>query len=428
MTAFVALVRKDLRIFFADRRAVIMAFAAPILIGSFFGYVFGEPRNPKDQSRMKVLVVDQERQGAAKDLIASLGKDPNLEVAASELEAAREAVRKGKVPVAIVIPEKFGEQAGQALFGAGAKPEIIVLFDPSHRVEAGMIRGILTGQVMQTVTKDAFGGEGGKRTATSMRRSVEGAPMEASEKSALTGLLQSVEKFNARPQAARGGGGGGLTIPFAMKDEALTSRAGVVYNSYAHSFGGMAIQFMLFMGIDVGIGMLLLRQRGLWRRFRAAPLSKTTLLGSRAVSAMLVGMLILAVVFSFAWLVFGVKVEGSMVGFLGICAAFSLMTAGYGLLIAALGRTPEAARGLAILGTLLMVMLSGAWVPSFLFPRWMQRVTTLVPARWAMDGLDAMTWRGLGLEEALPAIGVLLLAAVVFGAVAVWKFRWEADG
>lgn len=83
---------------------------------------------------------------------------------------------------------------------------------------------------------------------------------------------------------------------------------------------------------------------------------------------MLIGMLILAVVFAFARFVFDVKVEGSLAGFIGVCAAFSLMTAGYGMLIAAIGRTPEAARGLATLATLLMVMLSGAWVPSFLFP------------------------------------------------------------
>lgn len=98
------------------------------------------------------------------------------------------------------------------------------------------------------------------------------------------------------------------------------------------------------------------------------------------------------------------------------------------MLIAAIGKTPEATRGLATLATLLMVMLSGAWVPSFLFPRWMQSITMLVPARWAMDGLDAMTWRGLGLEDAVPAILVLLGSAIVFGAIAVWRFRWEADG
>ena len=429
MTAFLALVRKDLRIFLGDRRAVMMAFAAPILIGSFFGYVFGGPRNAKEQTRMKVMVIDQDTGNTGKELIASLMKDPNLEVSAAALDTAREAVRKGKVPVAIVIPEKFGEAASQALFGGAAKPQITLMFDPSHQVEAGMVRGILTGQVMQTVTKAAFSGETGKQTASNALRRLEGSQMDAADKQALTGLLKSVEQYNSRPQPTGGGGaGGGMAIPFEMKDEALTSGVGVEYNSYAHSFGGMAIQFMLFMGIDVGLGMLLLQQRGLWRRFRAAPLSKTTLLGSRAVSAMIIGILILAVVFAFARVVFNVKVEGSMLGFIGVCAAFSLMTAGYGMLIAAIGKTPEATRGLATLATLLMVMLSGAWVPSFLFPRWMQNITMLVPARWAMDGLDAMTWRGLGLEEAIPAILVLLGSAIVFGAIAVWRFRWEADG
>ena len=50
-----------------------------------------------------------------------------------------------------------------------------------------------------------------------------------------------------------------------------------------------------------------------------------------------------------------------------------------------------------------------------------------VPARWAMDGLDAMTWRGLGVEEAVLPILVLLGSAVVFGGVAVWRFRWEGE-
>ncbi|PYQ49063.1 MAG: hypothetical protein DMF78_19420 [Acidobacteria bacterium] len=37
----------------------------------------------------------------------------------------------------------------------------------------------------------------------------------------------------------------------------------------------------------------------------------------------------------------------------------------------------------AILAVLLMVMLGGAWVPSFVFPAWRQRVTLAIPARWA---------------------------------------------
>ena len=420
MTAFLALVRKDLQIFFGDTRAVIMAFAAPILIGSFFGYVFGGNQTKKDATQMQVLFVDQEQGPVAKQLLAAMQQDATLLVSLSALEPAREAVRKGKAPVAVVIPAGFGDQAAQALFGSGPKPEITVLFDPSHQTEASMVRGILTGQVMQTVTKESFGSKSTVRTA---RERLKDSTMEPSRKAALTELFSSLDRYGDQP----GAGSGGLSVPFSTKDEAMTARAGVAYNSYAHSFGGMAIQFMLFMGIDVGIGLLLLRQRGLWRRFRAAPLSKMVLLGSRATSAMLVGMLILTVVFAFARVVFEVKIEGSLLGFIGVCAAFSLMTAAYGLLIAALAKTPEAARGLAILATLLMVMMSGAWVPSFLFPSWMQTFTKVVPARWAMDGLDAMTWRGLGIEDALLPIAVLLGSAVVFGAIAVWRFRWEAD-
>jgi len=217
-------------------------------------------------------------------------------------------------------------------------------------------------------------------------------------------------------------------VPYQIHEEAVTARAGVKYNGYAHSFGGMSVQFILFMGVDVGIGMLLLRQRGLWRRLRAAPLSRGLLLGSRAASAALISMLILTVVFGVARVVFGVRIEGSLAGFVGVCLAFSLMTASFGLLIASLGKTPDATRGLSILLTLVMLMLSGAWVPAFLFPQWMQTATMFIPTRWAMDGLDAMTWRGMGFSAAVPPIAVLLLSTAVFGAIAVSRFRWEAEG
>jgi linearmycin/streptolysin S transport system permease protein len=98
------------------------------------------------------------------------------------------------------------------------------------------------------------------------------------------------------------------------------------------------------------------------------------------------------------------------------------------MLIATLGKTPEATRGLAIFATLIVVMLGGAWIPMFLFPQWLQKLTIVVPTRWAMDGLEAMTWRGLGLESALAPIAVLLGFAAVFSALAITRFQWEVEG
>jgi ABC-2 type transport system permease protein len=122
---------------------------------------------------------------------------------------------------------------------------------------------------------------------------------------------------------------------------------------------------------------------------------------------------------------FGVRIDGSIVGFIGVGITFAVLTASFGLLVAALGRTPEATRGLAIFVTLIMVMLGGAWVPSFIFPEWLQKLSLFVPTRWAVDGLDAMTWRGQDFSAALAPIGVMLAFSAVFAGLAIMRFDWD---
>ena len=119
------------------------------------------------------------------------------------------------------------------------------------------------------------------------------------------------------------------------------------------------------------------------------------------------------------------RVLGSPAGLVLVLVCFALLTASFGLLVAALGRTPEATRGLAILATLLMVMLGGAWVPAFIFPEWLQTVSLAVPTRWAVDALDAMTWRGQPFSAALLPSAVMLGFAAAFSLLAIWRFRWE---
>lgn len=430
---FLALTRKDLKLFFSDRRALLMSVAAPIAIASFFGYIFGGGGGSMETSRIPVMAVDQDGSAISREIASGLTADKYLEVKPSSLEQAREAVRKGKATVAFVIPKDFGGDAGRAFFnGAARKPEIGVLYDPSHGAEMSMVQGILTGHIMEAVSKEMFGGQTGRDMVRDTLAQLDQFGMPAEQKKSLRELLQGMEGLNAARDAGKGSAQEaphvGLTLPFQMRSEAVTSGTGVRYNGYAHSFGGMGIQFILFVGIEVGVGLLMERQTGVWRRLRAAPLAKGVLLGSRATSAAITSMFVLMVLFSFARVVFGVRIQGSIAGFLGVCAAFSLMTAAWGLLIAALGKTPDATRGLSIVTTLLMVMLGGAWVPTFVFPAWLQKLTVVIPTRWAMDGLDATTWRGLGFSAAALPIALLSGCALVFGALAVMRFRWEVDG
>jgi ABC-2 type transport system permease protein len=429
-TAFEALVRRDLRLFFQDKRAMTMSFVAPIAIASFFGYIFGGVADDKPPSKIAVAVVDRDQSEVSRKVIAALGADAALDVKSRSLEEARELVRGGKTTVAAVIPPGFADRAGKSFFRGGDKPEIQLLYDPSHSTEVQVVRGVLTQHVMEVVSRESMGGAGSQRQIKDALRDLDQAQgMKPADQAALRRMLEGVgawsQRQNANPQAQANSG---FSMPYTVSLEAVTARQGVKYNSMAHSFAGMCVQFILFMGIDAGMMVLYQRRSGLWKRLQAAPLSRYVFIGSRAASAGIVAMAIMLTVFGFARVVFGVKIEGSLAGFLGVCVAFAIMTATFGLLIAVFGKTPEATRGIAILATLLLVMLGGSWVPAFIFPAWLQKVTFAVPTRWAVDGLDAMLWRGSGFDAALGPIGALLAFAAVFGAIAIWRFRWETEG
>jgi ABC-2 type transport system permease protein len=335
-----------------------------------------------------VVLTDLDQSELSARIVANLRGDSALRLSEASAAEARAQVRAGKQRAAVLLPAGFGAQASRALFGAAAKPQVVVFYDPSQAMVLPMVKGLLAQHVMQPVGQSA------------------------------AAIFASAAGGAANPA-------GGLGIPFSTRDEAAVSELGAQYNSYAHSFAGMGVQFILLMGVDMGVGLLLMRRMGLWKRLRAAPLSRSQLLGSRIASCALIGLIVFAVVYAVAVAFFGVRISGSVPGFVAVLVAFALLTSSFGLMIAALGRTPEATRGLAILATLLMVMLGGAWVPSFIFPLWLQKVSMWMPTHWAVDGLDAMTWRGLPLQAALLPVAAQLGFTLLFSAVALARFQWE---
>ncbi len=424
MTPILAMVRKDLQLFFSDRRAVVMGFVAPIAIASFFGSIFSG-NTTSERAKIPVAIVDQDRSAISTAIISGAQADANFTVTTPTAAEARDGVQKGTVTVAVVVPAGFGEASGRAFFVGQDKPSLTMWYDPSRGAELGLVRGILTEHVMQAVSREMFSGESGRKLVDDTIRDLGQTGTPSEQTAPLRDMLNSVQRFYAQNGTTGTGSPQGFTMPYSVREEAITSGQDVVYNGYAHSFAGMGIQFLLFAAIDLGVGILLERQRGLWKRLRSAPVSRAALLGGKAASGTVIALMSLLVSFGFAMVVFGVRIEGSVIGFLAVAVSCAIMAATFGLLIASIGKTPNATRGVAILAVLMMVMLGGAWVPTFVFPAWLQRLTVVVPARWAVDGLDAMTWRGLGLSQAVMPVVVLLSFAALFGAVTLARFNWE---
>ncbi len=422
-----AMVRKDLQLFFSDKRSVIVSFVVPIAIASFFGSIFSGPTRNSEPSKIAVAIIDQDGSAISSGIVAGMQADRNFKVTTPSEAEARDAVRRGRLAAAVIVPKGFGEAAGNAFFGDGEKPPLNVIFDPSRSTEKAMVSGIMTQHVMESVSKEMFGGAQGKAMVERTLPQIQSSQMPDDQKRALMNMLSSVQQFYNQPAngAQPGGRRQGITMPYTVHEEPMTAGSNIAYNGYAHSFGGMAIQFLLFAMANMGIEMLLERQRGLWKRLRSAPVSRFTLLTGKVASGAIVSLMILLVCFAFAMAVFGVRIQGSILGFLGIAVACALMASTFGLLVAALGNSPATARGITTLAVLMMVMLGGAWVPSFIFPAWLQQFTLAVPVRWAVDGLDAMTWRGIGLRGAIVPAAVLFGFAVAFSIVAASRFKWE---
>jgi len=435
MRALLAIVIKDLKQHLGNRRALILTVAVPIAIASFFGGIFGGQSGKTKTSGVPVQVADLDQSAISREIITNLAGDTSLKVTVVDESAAREAVRTGKVAVAVILPKNFGDEAASAFFRTNNKPGLIVLHDPSRNIEASMVGGILTEHVIQAVSRNVFSPDTGRKFVRSALADVDqSSGLSADDTRVLKNLLASTDEWMGRAQTntalGTNGASGGLSIPFEIVSEESAQSPGkdasAGYNGYAHSFGGMSMQFVLMASIEWGLSILLERQRGLWRRLRSAPVSRGTLLAGRALSSAIIAMGTLAICWGFSMVVFHVRI-GSWPGFIAVNVALSIFAACLGLFIAALGKTPEATRGIAIFVILILVMLGGAWVPAFIFPEWLQGVTKIIPTRWAMDGFDAMTWRGLGSSAIVAPVAILLGYAALCAALAHRCFRWEAD-
>ncbi len=90
------LVRKDLRIFIADRRSVIISFLVPTVLAVFIGYMTSSMGQSSSPQKISLLVVDQDHSAFSKALIDKLKAGSSFEVKDSDEANAKSKVSRGR--------------------------------------------------------------------------------------------------------------------------------------------------------------------------------------------------------------------------------------------------------------------------------------------------------------------------------------------
>jgi hypothetical protein len=167
------------------------------------------------------------------------------------------------------------------------------------------------------------------------------------------------------------------------------------------------------------------RERGVWRRYRLAPVPTGYLVGSTVIARYLIlitaGILQIALAMAIG-MPFPRHPIDLWIAFTFVAFAFL----GLGLVIAMLADNVPAVQALGQCLFLPMLIIGGIAVPLASLPDWAQHVSAFFPGRYAVDAIQvSVTGDGLGAAR-FSLLALLLIGAA--GCVAGAKlFRWDAQ-
>src|SRR6202035_2964820 len=131
------------------------------------------------------------------------------------------------------------------------------------------------------------------------------------------------------------------------------------------------------------------------------------------------------VVFAIGIPLFDLTVRGPLVSLVPLVAALAVCLTLLGIAVTAVCRSVQQANAFSTVGLVIFGAVGGALVPFNVLPGWAQTIAPVTPTYWAMRGFRSVILDGQGLGGVELSIGVLLGMGVLFGLVALARFRFD---
>ena len=167
------------------------------------------------------------------------------------------------------------------------------------------------------------------------------------------------------------------------------------------------------------------RERGVWRRYRLAPVSTVTLL-SGTIAARYVLLIAAGVLQVALAMAIGMPLPRHPFELFLAFTCVSIAFIGLGLVIAMMADNVPAVQALGQCIFLPMLIIGGVAVPLTTLPEWAQRLSAFFPGRYAVESIQA-TVTGDGLGAASFSVLALLLIGAAGCLAGVMMFRWDAE-
>jgi ABC-2 type transport system permease protein len=175
----------------------------------------------------------------------------------------------------------------------------------------------------------------------------------------------------------------------------------------------------------MGFYLTQMRQSRQLKRLSATPMRRGDFLASQVLARFSFLVLEVPLIAVFAWLAFGVRVEGSLLALTAVVLLGAACFSALGLLAAIRARTVETASGIINLILLPMVVVSGVFFSPARFPDAAQPFIQALPLTALNDALRGVYNDGLPLWALGPELAILAAWTLVTFVLAVRFFRWQ---
>jgi ABC-type multidrug transport system permease subunit len=391
--------RKDLIVFFKDKRALFLSLLLPIGLITLFALAFGGVvKDDEDSSPVHVLYVDADATASSQSLIAMLDTIPGIACFPVSSDAASAEIKSGNEIAAIFIQPGFED----ALMSGEDLP-VVLQYDQSRQIEIGVLQQLLLSRL--AAMKGAVDADLGIDRVIKSTFGNFPPAMQDSIRSAMEGNLQQETK---QEQLVR--------MEEIVGDE--ESNWGLI-----QAVAGTAIMMLLFSVSSIGKSMLDEKESGVLKRLLQSPMHPFALLFGKMLAAVVISVFQLLIMFVFSWLAFGLDIFMNIPALLIMILSTALACSAFGVLLASIVTSRKQADSLGTILILFMSAVGGSMIPLYIMPQFMQNAAVISVNYWSIQGFYDIFWRQTGVEAILGNALVLTGVTAAILLISMYFYR-----
>jgi ABC-2 type transport system permease protein len=401
---------KDLKLFLTDRLALFFFVLFPFLFVIVFNFMLRDVGS--QDPRLELHLVTQEVAGGLSHQIISametkdegqLQPGETKIVWDKDYNEARQAVADKKLAGFLAFPEDFTQGI---MMGYGTQLEVVV--DPAETNTRAALNGLASAIASQA---------GAQQIATNTTISL------LIEQGLATGNMVNIGQDIQ--ELLTGQMGTPTSTPLVAFE---TEKVGEVegWNPANYVIPGYLVMFTFFAAAQSAAIIVRERQNHTLERLLASSVRRETLLAGMFTGTLAKGLVQIAVFWLAGILIFRIDLGLSPAAVIILSILMVIMSAAFSIMLATLAKTQRSADALGTLLSLVLAPLGGCWWPLFITPQWMQFIAKIIPHGWATSGFNELMLFGGNFSGAIPNMLALAGFAIVFGTIAIMRFRTSA--